>query len=173
MKDEILEIVDANDNVIGKGLRSEILREGKVVRVVNIFLLNSKKEILLPKRSMNRKLFPGRYDFSCGEHVIPRENYYDAAVRGLKEELGISNVQLKLLGKLGPNKTEGVFMQVYLGLCEYELLNYDKKGIDSFEWLTCKEILNRFETHPESFKPHYGIVLKEFLKILLDPKSIT
>jgi len=104
---EFLDIVDDNDVVVSKDTRENIWKRGLKhnVRVVNIFLFNSKNEVLIPKRSKNRKLFPGRYDFSCGEHLISGENYNDATIRGLREELGISNVKIIELGKLTP-KTE-------------------------------------------------------------------
>lgn len=96
MDSEYLDIVDENDKVIGKDTRKNIYIKGLEhnVRVVNIFIFNSEGKLLLPKRSMNRKIFPGCFDFSCGEHVVSGEDYYGAAKRGLEEELGIKNMRL-------------------------------------------------------------------------------
>ena len=45
MKDEYLDLVDENDNVIGKKKRSEIYAENlSNFRLVNAFIINSRKE---------------------------------------------------------------------------------------------------------------------------------
>lgn len=69
--------------------------------------------LLLPKRSRNRELFPNFYDFSCGEHVLSDESYDNAAKRGVKEELGLENVKIDFLGKLGKKDGVSGFMQIY------------------------------------------------------------
>lgn len=85
--DEILEIVDENNNVIGKATRLDCYIKGLRHRAVNVFLFNSKGEIFLQKRAA-KKRFPNFWDLSCSEHVKPGESFEDAAKRGVKEELG-------------------------------------------------------------------------------------
>src|SRR3989344_6571789 len=98
MHEEILDIVDDNDNVIGKDSRDSIWKRGlrHNVRVVNIFIFNKDGKILIPKRTMTKKIFPGCYDFSCGEHVFSGETYDEAARRGLFEELNLKDVELRI-----------------------------------------------------------------------------
>lgn len=45
--------------------------------------------ILLQRRSKKKALEGGCWDLSCAEHVSAGESYLQAAVRGLREELGI------------------------------------------------------------------------------------
>lgn len=98
MQDEYLDIVDENDNVIGKDTRENIYNNGLEhnVRVINIFVFNSEGKLLLPKKSIKSRFFPGRFDFSCGEHVVSGEDYYQAAIRGLEEELGIKGEEFRV-----------------------------------------------------------------------------
>jgi len=102
--EEYLDIVDRNDKVVGRDTRNNIWKRGLEhnVRVVNIFVLNAENKILLPTRSMKKKIFPGCYDFSCGEHVRSGESYLEAAKRGLNEELSIKEAKIQELGKMTP-----------------------------------------------------------------------
>ena len=162
MKDEYLDIVDKNDNVESKDTRENIWKRGLEhnVRVVNIFIFNSKKELLLPKRSMDRRIFPGCYDFSCGEHVQAGEDYYDAAIRGLKEELGIVDQKLVELGKITPKEGVNCFMKVYKLIYDGGIKNYDKKGIDNLFWYDLAIIKQMIKEDKNKFKADFPIVLE-------------
>lgn len=162
MKEEYLDIVDENDNVIGKDTRENIWKRGLEhnVRVVNIFIFSSKGGLLLPKRSMNRRIFPGCYDFSCGECVLAGEDYYDAAVRGLKEELGITNPRLVELGKITPKEGVSCFMKVYKLTYNGEINNYDENGIDNLFWHDLATIKQMVKKDKNKFKADFPIVLE-------------
>ena len=166
MAEEYLDIADEDDNVIGKDTRENIWKRGLEhnVRVVNIFVCNIKGQLLLPKRSMNRKIFPGCFDFSCGEHVLSGEDYYDAAIRGLKEELGITNVKLVELGKLTPKEGISCFMTVYQLTHDGEINDYDKNGIEKLSWYNLKKIQEMIEEDKSKFKDDFPIVLDWFIK---------
>lgn len=87
--DEMLEIVDEQNNVVGQATRLECYQKGLLHRAVNVFVFNSKGEVFLQKRSAKKFGFPLYWDLSCSEHVCPGESFLDTAKRGLKEELGI------------------------------------------------------------------------------------
>jgi len=162
MEDEYLDIVNGNDNVKSKDTRENIWKRGleHSVRVVNIFIFNLKGELLLPKRSMNRRIFPGCYDFSCGEHLQAGEDYYDAALRGLKEELGITDPRLVELGKITPKEGVSCFMKIYKLTYDKEINNYDKNGIDNLFWYDLTTIKQMIKQDKNKFKADFPIVLE-------------
>lgn len=164
--EEHLDIVDENDKVIGTDSRTNIYAQGKGrnIRVINILLFNDKGELLVPKRSMNRRLFPGRYDFSCGEHVVSGEEYYPAAIRGLKEELGLENLALEELGKIGHKEGASSFMKIYKLIYNGKVENYDKKGIASLNYFSIDKIKSMMEENINNFKPDFPVVLNWYLK---------
>ena len=115
--DEYLDLVDENDNVVGKKKRSEVYAENlSNFRVVNAFVVNSKGEIWIPRRAANKRIFPLCLDMSMGGHVESGESYEDTLKRETQEELNIDTdrVQVRLLGHLSPQK-DGVSanMNVY------------------------------------------------------------
>ncbi len=92
---ELLEVVDIEDRVIGIEKRGTIHSLGLWHRVSHVFVYDKNGRILLQMRSPDVSNYPSRWDCSCSEHVKPQESWENAAQRGLKEELGISGVSLK------------------------------------------------------------------------------
>ncbi len=93
--EEVLEIVDENNNVIGQAPRLECYKKGLLHKAINVFVFNSKGEVFLQKRSAKKFGFPLYWDVSCSEHVKPGESFMKAAKRGLLEELGITGIELE------------------------------------------------------------------------------
>lgn len=142
--DEFLDLVDQDDNVIGKKRRSEVYAENlSNFRVVNVFLVNSEGEIWIPRRSANKRIFPLHLDMSMGGHVESGENYEDALKRELQEELNIdvTKVGCELLGKLNPHENNvSAFMQVYVIKTD-EAPDYNKDDFVEYFWLQPKALL--------------------------------
>src|SRR5437016_1386908 len=87
--DELLDMVDLNNKVIGQAKREKVFKEGLLHRAANIFIFNSKGQVYLQKRSKKKLKYPLFWDMSAGEHVKAGESIKEAASRGVKEELGI------------------------------------------------------------------------------------
>ena len=58
-------------------------------KVVHVLVFNDAGNLLLQKRSMNKDVAPGKWDTSVGGHVSPGEDLKTAALREMKEELGV------------------------------------------------------------------------------------
>jgi len=91
---EYLDIVDENDRLIGCDTRQNIHDQHLIHRGVHVFVLNSRGEILLQKRSEEKDYYPGYYDASVGAQVLARETYENAALRETQEELGFKPERL-------------------------------------------------------------------------------
>jgi isopentenyldiphosphate isomerase len=144
--DEILDIVNEQDIIVGQKSRSEIYQKGIVnFRVVNAFLRNSQKEIWIPRRTAHKKIFPLCLDVSMGGHVETGESYEDALQRELKEELNLELKQVKysLLGYLNPYQHNvSAFMKVYEILTDVTPIYNPNDFIESF-WLTPQAVLDK------------------------------
>ena len=83
---EFFDIVNEKDEIVGKIKESEQNTvKPSQLRFINIIITNKDNMILVPKRSLNRKIFPNCYDFSVGGHVNLGEDYEQTAYRELKE----------------------------------------------------------------------------------------
>src|SRR6185503_18296399 len=89
MPEEIFDVVNERDEVIGRNTRSEVHRLGLRHRAVHVLVFNAKGEIFLQKRSQTKDTFPGAWDSSAAGHLDCGEDYDACAVREMREELGI------------------------------------------------------------------------------------
>ncbi|MCC5640032.1 NUDIX domain-containing protein [Nostoc sp. CHAB 5844] len=143
-QDEILDIVNEDDQVIGQKKRSEIYSQGLCCfRVVNAFVINSLSQLWIPRRSPKKIIFPLCLDVSMGGHVESGESYEDALQREFKEELNLelNNVDFRLLGYLRPHQHQvSAFMKVY----EIKLddnPNYNKNDFVESFWLYPNDLI--------------------------------
>ena len=90
-KEEIFNIVDNRNNIIGQASRSEVHSKKLMHRSVHIFVFNSLGDLFLQKRSMLKDESPGLWDISVAGHVGLGENYQTCAYRELEEELGLDS----------------------------------------------------------------------------------
>ena len=89
--DELFDLVDLGDNVIGTVRRGEAHRNPALIhRSVQILLFASDGRVLLQRRSSSKDLYPDYYCASASGHVASGEAYAATAERELAEELGIS-----------------------------------------------------------------------------------
>jgi len=96
--EEVLEIVDRKGKTIGLRKRSEVHGNPSLLhKVVHVLVFNDGGKLLLQKRSMNKDAEPGKWDTSVGGHVSPGEDFRTAALREMKEELGIIPDEITLL----------------------------------------------------------------------------
>jgi isopentenyldiphosphate isomerase len=161
--DEMLDLVDENDNVIGQKTRSAIYAEKlSNFRVINAFVVNSRGQIWIPRRSSHKRIFPLCLDMSVGGHVESGESYEQAFKRETAEELNldISKTGYRLLGKLTPEK-HGVsaFMEVY----EIKLdavPDFNKDDFTEFFWLTAEEFFAKIKN--DQTKGDLPILIQNF-----------
>lgn len=158
MKEEIeyLDLVDENDNIIGKEDRNIIYKnKWRNFRVINIMIFTSDNKIIVPKRSGNRKIFPNCYDCSVGGHVSSGETYEQAAYRELEEELGITDVKLEEIGYFKPDDLGTSSFSKMYKLVYDEELNYDKEGIQQIYYMKKEKIRKLIDDNPLQFKGDY------------------
>jgi isopentenyl-diphosphate delta-isomerase type 1 len=89
-KEEFLEVVDEDNQVIGIASRYEIHKRGLRHRSVHIFIFNTRGDLYLQKRSPSKDQYPEHWDTSAAGHTDPGESPLEAAERELWEELGIT-----------------------------------------------------------------------------------
>ena len=85
---EFLDIVDRNDNVIGKASRQDIYKKSLCHRIVHVLIFNGKYEMALQLRSAKVSFCPNHWSTAVGGHVQSGETYEKAALREYEEELG-------------------------------------------------------------------------------------
>ncbi|MFC6598768.1 NUDIX hydrolase [Kitasatospora paranensis] len=91
--EELLDVVDAQDRVIGTAPRGEVYRQGLTHRCVFILVRDAADRIFVHRRTDTKLFAPGAYDCFVGGVVGSGETYAHAAVREAEEELGVSGIE--------------------------------------------------------------------------------
>ena len=138
MSDEIIDIVNEHDEVVGAKPRSEIYKEKLTCfRVINAFMMNNEGKIWIPRRHPSKQLMPNVLDASVGGHVLSGEDYLEAFFRETHEELGLKKEQYRytILDRLIPHEHKTTaFMYVYLIYYNQEP-PYNKNDFSEAYWL--------------------------------------
>lgn len=97
--DEIFDLIDTGDRVIGRVRRGDAHRDPRLLhRSVQVLIFDAQGRLLLQRRSQTKDLFPGYYCASASGHVASGDDYEATAVREVEEELGV-RLRLTYLGK--------------------------------------------------------------------------
>lgn len=161
-RQEKLDIVDENDNIIGQDTRENIHNNGLLHREIHVIIYNNQKKILFQKRSKTKETYPGLLDISIGGHVDLGEDYEETAINELEEESGISadkndlvfikKTRSKSFDKK-TNKINNTHRVIYSYKYEGDVkdLKIEQGEADSLEFWSLDEILNLKEEDKEKF----------------------
>ena len=159
---ELMDVVDENDNVIGKATREKIHNSQMWHRGIHILVFDSDGKLLLPFRSSRKDKFPNTYDCSVSEHVKAGEKFEEAAIRGIKEELNIKCPKLKRLLKFrmkyGPNDNMISVIYEYRHIGKINKVNKDE--IEKIEFLSLNEVMEMLTSDESKFAPWTREILK-------------
>lgn len=136
--------------------RDECHKKGYWHRAVYAFIINDKGEILLQKRSNNKKLWPNKWDVPVGGHVDSGEFGFQALIREAKEELGIDvyeNEVKYLLGSRSTNLSGDIinnhFNECYIITKSIDLKDIviDENEVSDVKYFSKEEVLKRIDSN--------------------------
>ena len=137
-----LNYTDTRDNAHTKGLWH---------KAVVVFIVNSRGEVLLQKRSGNKKMWPNMWDVSCGGHCDAGEFGFETAIREVKEELGltIKKEQLLYIGVSRSSQNinnikDNMFNEYFVAFLDVnpENLKLQNEEVTSAKFVTKEELKN-------------------------------
>ncbi len=149
MTEELLDIVNENDEVIGSQPRSAAHPSinPKNWRAVNVFIKNSQGQLWVPRRTATKTIFPSCLDFSVGGHVQHGDGYKKTLFKETLEEvnLDLNEVPYEFVGKLTP-KEHGVaaFMEIYQINYDHAP-DYNPEDFTEYYWFTPEQLIEKIE----------------------------
>lgn len=94
-REDIFDIVDPDGHIIGQAPRSRCHGDPTLLhRVAHVLLFRSWGDLVLQWRPHWKDIQPATWDTSVGGHLDPGESPDQAAVRELREELGLTDIPL-------------------------------------------------------------------------------
>jgi isopentenyl-diphosphate Delta-isomerase len=152
MIEEIFDVVNESDEIIGKETRTNVHRLGLRHRAVHVLVFNRRGELFLQKRSLTKDCFPGKWDSSAAGHLDCGEEYDACAIREVREELGIELPSLpqRLFKIAACAETGQEFVWVYA--CEHEgPFSLHPEEIEGGEWVEAERLHRWIRTAPGDF----------------------
>lgn len=168
------EIVDDKDNVLGTADYSEIYSKPLWHRISAILIFDENNNIFLQKRSKDKAIEPGKWDFSIAGHLDIGETYKMAAKREAKEELGISGIKIKEIKKFKMDKIVDYlfrkeFVMLYfskMNKSEIDKFSLDKKEVEMTKFFKIDEIDKLTKTNKNDFTAAFLLIWPQIQKEL-------
>lgn len=177
---EYVILVDEQNKVVGTRPKSSVhQKQTPLHRGFSSFIFNSKKEILLQQRSLNKKTWPGVWSNTCCGHPALNESSVEAAKRRLNFELGMKPALLQEIFVYRYCFSRDEIMEneicpVVVGfsnqipvlnseeVADYKYLDWEKflqeVNSQNFKWSEwCREEANILNTNPNFLSFYYNL----------------
>jgi isopentenyldiphosphate isomerase len=163
MPEEIFDVVNENDEVIGQQPRKEVHRRGLRHRAVHVLVFNQRGEIFLQKRSLKKDMAPGKWDSSSSGHLDTGEDYDTCALRELREEIGLRLTQPpeKLFKINACPETGCEFCWIYRCTNEGPFV-LQPEEIETGDWFTPAAVNQWVKEKPEDFASAFVLIWRQY-----------
>ncbi|MBR1745151.1 MAG: NUDIX domain-containing protein [Fibrobacter sp.] len=167
MQEEQIDILNADGSPAGYSCgRTRVHAEGLWHRTVHIWAFNREGKILFQLRARVKENNPDLLDTSCAGHISAGDTSVNAAVRELREELGVRKSSRDLEYRFEATHESVVNGGSYLDNEYYDVYRTtltDEEAaslvpqlgeVDDFVWMTRDEFFAKRKLHPEKFLDH-------------------
>jgi isopentenyl-diphosphate delta-isomerase len=177
--DELIDILTPEGKSTGKtALKSEAHKNGWFHATAHIWFFTSDEKILLQKRALTKKVFPGIWDISVAGHIGAGEAILEGAKREVFEEIGLI-LEDKDFIKIGTrihqvthengiqdNEHHHVFIaELKTPISELTMQPEEVAGLELWDLKVLKETKNLENVLLPRFHEYYCSVYNEIIKI--------
>ncbi len=168
---ELIEIVDENGNFTGQIMDKEEAHDKNLLHnEVGIFIINDDGKVLLQKRSANKRFSPNKWGL-CAGHVEANESLENAALREIKEEVGLDITSKELIPygerEITISDSNSHITYFYYIRCNKKENEFaiQTEELSEVKWFNIDEIITMIKEGKTSFKENR---IKMFEKIKSD-----
>ncbi len=162
---EKITIVNQIDEIIGQKEKYALSKKD-IFRLSCLVLRNKKNEILLAKRALSKKYYPGKWGLSVVGTNQANESYIDCILREAEEELGIliADFELRLVEKLFiKEKEKQRFTCIFLAdFDESTKIRINKKEVKEVKWYTKEKLEKELKENKSEYIEHISKYLLKY-----------
>lgn len=166
VSEDLFDVVNAADQVIGTEKRSVVHRTQLLHRSIHVFVFNAEGKLYLQKRSLTKDSSPGKWVSSCSGHVDSGESYDMAALRELGEELGLFEPTdfLPVYKEPACDQTGQEFVWVYECKAEGPFV-LDPEESSEGRWIDLDELDEWLRSGPDDFARSFIYLWQKYLAV--------
>lgn len=156
-------LVDAEDRPLGTLEKLAAHQQGALHRALSVYLFNSAGELLMQRRAADKYHCGGLWGNSCCSHPLPGEPVAQAAVRRVREELGLDCVltplcQLSYRAPVTNGLIEHEYLHVFVGYTD-EPPQLAPEEADAWRYESLPDLTRALAETPEVYVPWLAPVL--------------
>jgi isopentenyldiphosphate isomerase len=145
---ELVDVVDAEDRVVGRATRTDVRRANLRHRSVYVLVFNRGGELFVHRRTPTKDVYPGHLDVAIGGVPLAGEDYEAAARRELGEEIGVVDVSPERLFALRYADAVTTLNGVVFRCVHDGPFALQASEIESGEFLPLAEVVRRVRQEP-------------------------
>ncbi len=158
-------LVDGDDKQVGIMEKLEAHRTGVLHRAFSVFIFNSRSELLLQQRAINKYHSGGLWTNTCCSHPRPGEETSAAAKRRLQEEMGLTAELTFKQTFIYRSEFENSLIEheldhIYTGMTD-ELPTINSEEVADYAWMDLEEIKSLLKKEPGRFTTWFKIAMED------------
>jgi len=148
-------IVDENDQPIGLKLRDQLDFKKDIYRVSALWLTNSRGQVLIAQRSLQKKNNPGKWGPAVAGTVEEDETYESNIEKECEEEIGLTGVELVLSHKfkMPDDAPRRYFCQYFTATVDRPAESFvlQPEEVDAVKWVEPGGLRTDIDKHPDKY----------------------
>ena len=170
---ELLEYFDEkNEKSVGVAERVYVHENNLWHREIAVWVMNEKNEVLLQRRSSKKKQGANKFSITAG-HIAVNEKEVSAAIRELKEEIGLNFIEsdLKLIDIYrNEQKNNNCFSYMYLVKTNKKIgdMTMQEEEVSELKYISIEDLEDRMKKLDEEInfvkKRHMRVALERIKK---------
>lgn len=145
-------IVNENDEIIGHKFR-DIIKHEDIYRVSALWIKNSKGDVLLAQRSLNKQHDPGKWGPAVAGTNDEGDSYELNIIKETEEEIGIKDIDFEKAKKFRRTGRYNNFCQWFVATVDQEADKFkiQNEEVEQIKWFTKQELKKELENNPQNY----------------------
>ena len=159
---DLCQIVDDQDNIIGAKPRNEIDFINDYFRSSGLWLTNNKNQVLIAQRVLSKDKDPGKWGPAVGGTLEISETYESNAYKEAEEELGLTNARLTVGPKMKVTDPRKCFCQWYTAVCDKSEGEFTPQPteVEQVRWIDEDAFFEDVRTNPDKYLPTMSLIIE-------------
>ena len=163
--DEIFDVCDTEDRVIGQARRADVHANNLLHRAVHVWVMRSNGQLVAQRRSASKDQYPNALTSSASGHLEAGEDYLTAALRELGEELGLTGVPLQFAVKLAASPATAYEHTVLYTITTDAPLTPDSGEVAGLELYSKDELARELSQSGDNLSPPFRQLLEWWMTV--------